>query len=280
MKTSIALIFALASHAHGQPAVVPPQLGFVQDSARSLRPVYGVAGNFILGPSVILGKSVVGHVISEAFSGSVGLLKTDSSLYAFDSEGRLLASVAVSSGPALFAFSPAASTALAYIASNNSLVEWRGEGFASISLNDDIATEAVLAIAFPNASQVSLLLQRNDTVWQVNLALGTLGSVSETALLGIHAPLLALPSGDLFYRDTGGMVIRRPDGSEVHVPATLPVSLSLQQMSREWVQLTDLNSNARFAIRTTQGREGFYQLPEITPTSPRAGLLKPRLLKQ
>jgi hypothetical protein len=263
MKASVALIFALASHAHGQPAIVPPQLGFVQDSARSLRPVYGVAGNFILGPSV------AGHVISEAFSGSVGLLKTDSSLSAFNSQGRLLASVDVSSGPALFAFSPGASTALAYIASNNTLFAWRGDGFASTSLNDNIAAENVLAIASPTASQVSLLLQRNDTVWQLNL-----GSVSEAALPGVHAPLLALPSGDLFFRDTGGIVIRRPDGSEVHVPATLPVNLSLQQMSREWVQLTDLNSNARFAVRTTQGREGFYQLPEITPTSPRAGLIK------
>ena len=169
---------------------------------------------------------------------------------------------------------------MAYIPSNNSLFEWRGDGFASISLNDDIATETVLAIAFPIASQVSLLLQRNDTIWRLNLALGAPGSVSQTALLGIHAPLLALPSGDLFYRDTGGIVIRKPDGAEIHVPATLPANLSLQQMSREWVQLTDLNSKAQFAIRTTQGREGFYQLPEITPLSPRAGLLKPGLLKQ
>ncbi len=242
---------------------MPPQLGFVEDSARSLRPVYGVAGNFILGPSV------AGQVISEAFSGSLGLLKTGSSLYAFDPEGRLLASLEVASGPAFFAFSPGASTGLAYIASNNSLLEWRGDGFTSISLNDDIATQTVLAIAFPTSSQVSLLVQRNDTVWQLNV-----GSISETALPGVHAPLLALPSGDLFFRDTGGIVIRRPDGSEVHVPATLPVNLSLQQMSREWVQLTDLNSAARFAVRTTPGREGFYQLPEITPASPRSGLLK------
>ena len=261
MKTSIVLIFALASHCHGQTAMVPPQLGFVQDSERSLRPVYGVAGNFVLGPCV------AGNVISEAFSGSVGLLKTESSLYAFDSEGRLLASLDVASGPALFAFSPGAGTALAYIASNNSLLEWRGDGFASISLDGDIATDTVLAIASPNASQVSLLLQRNDTVWQLNL-----GSVSEAALPGVHAPLLVLPSGDLLYRDTGGIVVRKPDGSELQIPATLPANLSLQQMSGEWVQLTDLDSNARFAIRTTQGREGFYQLPEITPSSPRSGL--------
>ena len=35
MKIAIVLIFALASHCHGQPAIVPPQLGFVQDSTHS-----------------------------------------------------------------------------------------------------------------------------------------------------------------------------------------------------------------------------------------------------
>ena len=46
------------------------------------------------------------------------------------------------------------------------------------------------------------------------------------------------------------------------LPHRLPASFSLQQMNQDWVQLTDLNSSARFAIRTTPGREGFYQLPE------------------
>jgi len=76
------------------------------------------------------------------------------------------------------------------------------------------------------------------------------------------APLLALPSGDLIYPGASGIVVRRTDASEVHIAASLPASFSLQQMNQDWVQLTDLNSNVRFAIRTTPGREGFYQLPE------------------
>jgi hypothetical protein len=236
-----------------QSAIAPPQLGFVQDSTHTLRPAYGVAGNFILGPAVVK------NILSEAFSGSFGLLKTDSSLAAFDSQGKLLASVDAAPGAALFAFSPGGATALAYIASSNALVEWSGSAFVPVPLH---ILDTVVSIAFPAPLTASLLIQRGDTIWRLNFPLGTSGASSQNALIGLHPPVLALPSGDLVYRDTGGIVIRKTDATEVRVAASLPASFSLQQMNRDWVQLSDLNSSRRFAIRATAGREGFYQLPE------------------
>jgi hypothetical protein len=243
--------------AWAQPAIAPPQLGFVEDSASLLRPAYGLAGNFVLGPSV------AGKIVSEAFSGSVGLLKTDSSLAAFDSQGKLVASMGAALGPALFAFSPTGTMALAYIKSSNALIEWRGSAFAPLSLNGkEVATEAVLAIAFPAPFEASLIVQRKDTIWELNFPLGTIGTVSQKALIGVHAPVLALPTGDLVYSDARGVVVRRTDASEVHIPAMLPASFSLQQMNQDWIQLTDLNGSKRFAIHATPAREAFYELPE------------------
>jgi hypothetical protein len=86
--------------------------------------------------------------------------------------------------------------------------------------------------------------------------------VSQKALIGVHAPVLALPTGDLIYSDARGLVVRRTDASEVHIPAMLPASFSLQQMNQDWVQLTDLNGSKRFAIHATPAREAFYELPE------------------
>jgi hypothetical protein len=254
------LVMAVCSILPGlwaQPAIAPPKLGFVEDSARLLRPAYGIAGNFILGPAVS------GKIITEAFSGSFGLLKTDSSLAAFDPQGKLLAAMDVAPGPALFAFSPGGTTALAYIASSNALIEWRGSAFAPVSLQyADATAEAVLALRFPTPFEASLIVQRKNTIWELKFPLGKVGAVSQNALIGIQAPLLVLPSGDVVYHDTGGVVIRRTDASEIHIAASLPTSFSLQQMNQDWVQLSDLNSSARFAIRATPGREGFYRLPE------------------
>ncbi len=255
----IAAILLMLPSAWAQQAIAPPLLGFVEDSASALRPAYGVSGNFILGPSVAR------KITSVAFSGSIGLIKTDSSLAAFDSQGKFLASVDVASGPALFAFSPAGTTALALIASTNELLEWRGSAFAPLEFHDpEVAASALLAIAFPTPFEASLIVQRKDIVWELNVPLGAVGIGSQKALIGVRAPVLALPSGELVYRDAGGIVVRSPDGSDVHIAASLPRSFSLQQMNQDWVQLTDLNSSAHFAIHTAAGREGFYQLPEST----------------
>jgi hypothetical protein len=235
--------------AWAQPAMAPPQVGFVEDGARSLRPAYGLAGNFILGPAV------AGSIVSEAFGGSFGLLKTDSSLSTFDSRGKLIASIDTAPGPALFAFSADGVTALAYIVAAKALVEWNGSSFVPVSIDNDAIEDIVLAIALPATEEAALVVQRKDVVWKLSRS-------SQTTLLGVHAPLLVLPSGDIVYVCANGIIVRRTDASEVHIAASLPVRFSLQQMNRDWVQLTDLQGSARFAIRTTPGRESFYRLPE------------------
>jgi hypothetical protein len=169
----------------------------------------------------------------------------------------------VAAGPALFAFSPGGTTALAYIASSTTLVEWRGNAFAPVPLNYlQAIAYPVLAIAFPTPLEASLIVQRRETVWQMDLPVDAGGTVSQNALAGVNAPLIVLPSAGLVYRDAGGIVVRKTDGSEVHIAASLPAIISMQQMNQDWVQLTGLSSSARFAIRTTPGREGFYRLPE------------------
>ncbi len=222
-----------------------------------LRPAYGVAGNFILGPAI------AGKVITQGFSGSIGLLKTESSLAAFDSNGKTLASISAVPGLALFAFSPSGGTALAYLAANDALIEWSGSEFVPVFLAyEKEKFDNVLGIAFPSPAEATLIVQREETIRQLNVSLGGAGSISQKTLPGVHAPLLFLPSGDIVYREDGGIVIRRTDSSEVHIGASLPASFSLQQMNQEWVQLTDFDSSARFAIRTTPGREAFFRLPE------------------
>ncbi len=236
-----------------QTSIHPPQLGFAAISGGTLRPVYGIAGNFILGPSV------AGSLISQAFSGSLGLLKTASTLAAFDAQGHMLASTDAPPGPALFAFSPDGATALAYLASTNTLIEWAGNKFEILPYRPE--PHIVLAIALPNAFEATLIVQRSDGIWQVQFPFTRSRADSQRALPGVTAPVLALASGDLIYADAQGIVIRKPDSSELQIPGQLPAAFSLTQMDNDWLQLSDLASPRRYAIRLTSGREGFYQLP-------------------
>ena len=246
-----------------QPALAPPSLGFIQDAAHGLRPVYGVAGNFILG------TPVVENAVNAAFGGSFGLRKTASSLEAFGADGQLLASFDTAPGPALFAFSADGTQALAYISAAHSLVEFDGKTFQLVTLGRQVS--GVLALAFPTANQAALFVREADartfadgsaTLLQMTLPLDGDGTASQCVLMGVRAPLLALPSGDLVYRGDAGIAIRRKDGSEVHLAASLPPRFALQQMNKDWVQLLDPASNTHFAIRTTAGSESLYRLPE------------------
>ena len=238
-------------------SIHPPRVGFAATAGGALRPVDGVAGNFLLGPPV------ASQVISQAFSGSFGLLKTDSALTAFDHQGNILATTDAPPGPAMFAFLPNGVTALAYIPSTGTLIEWRGTVFATLPFRPaNSAAEPVLAIALPNVHEASFLIQRSDGIWQVNLPLTRARGMSQKALPGVMAPILALPSGDLVYTAAQGIVLRHPDASEVLIPGQVPSKSSLDQMSSDWVLLSDSDSGRHYAIRLTPGREGFYQLPE------------------
>ena len=256
MRAAAVSLLLLAPCLWAQSGIAPPQLGFVEDSALALRPAYGVTGNFILGPAM------AANIESAAFSGSLGLLKSASSLAAFSAQGKLLASTDVAGGPALFAFSPTAGAALAYIPSNDSLIAWRGGAFVALA-SPRLSGDSVLAIGFPSASEATLIVQsRADELREVHLPLGAVGSASENALVGVRAPLIMLPAGDLVFADAQGIVLRRAGASDVHIPAALPARFSLQQMNQDWVELSDLAGPARFAIHTTAGRAGFYRLPE------------------
>jgi hypothetical protein len=248
----------IAQRMEAQAAIQPPQMGFAGAADGTLRPVYGVAGNFILGPPV------AGPVVSQAFSGSLGLLKTDATLSAFNGQGKVLATTAASAGPALFAFSSDGATALAYVASSDTLVEWAGGSFSTEPFRpENSATDAVVAIALPNAFEACLIVQRSDGIWEVQLPFTRSRAASQKALVGVTAPVLALASGQLVFSDANGIVLRNPDGTEVHIAGQLPAKFSLQQMDSEWVQLSDLATARRFAIRVLSGHEGYYQLPGV-----------------
>ena len=118
----------------------------------------------------------------------------------------------------------------------------------------------MLAIAVSNSLEASLIVQREDGIWELQ-------SASQIALPGVTAPVLALASGGLVFSDTNGFVLRNPNGAEVHIAAPVPAKFSLQQMAGNWLQVNDLDTGRRFAIRVAPGREGFYRLPQ--PEAPK-----------
>ena len=245
MKALLTLLSISAAWA--QTSLAPPQVGFTLDSGNAFRPVYGIAGNFVMGSTAATG------VVSAAFSGSFGWMKTDSALLVTDRQGQVLASMDAPDGPALFAFTQGGAPSLAFLASTNALIQWNAGTFQQVARFD---ASGVVSIAAPDAGHAALIVQRDDGLWDVRLLLATGEIASQTALPGLRAPVLMLATGDLIFTDADTLVIRRSNGAVAQ--AFVPVCcVALQQMGDGWIQL------GKFALRITEGREQLYTLPEV-----------------
>jgi hypothetical protein len=257
-KFSAFLAFlSMAAAAWAQTALAPPQVGFIQDGHGQIHPVNGVAGNFLLG-----GPAAT-KVLSAAFSGSFGLLKSSSALLVTDSRGHAIAGVDAPPGLALFAFSADGSPALAYFPQTASFRVWDGHTFQASGDSSSLAKQAVLSIAALNSAAATIIVQRPDGLFQLGVQLSTGAVVSQMSLPGVSAPALLVANGALVYRDAQGVVVRRPNGAENHIAAHLPASVAFSQMGQAWLQVTDLGTGRLYAVSIQPGSEHYYTLPEV-----------------
>ena len=257
MKVFLAFLL-LAASLWAQNALAPPQVGFIQDGRGRVLPVHGVAGNFLLG------RATSSKVVSAAFSGAFGILKTDSALLVTDSQGRAIAGVNAPEGPALFAFAPDGSPALAYFQSTHAFRVWDGHTFQSAGADPaSLAVQTVLSIYSLNSALAEVLVQREDGLWELGVQLETGVVVSQMSLPGVSAPALLVAGGGLVYRDAQGFIVRREDGSEKLIPAHLTAKIAFGQMGDGWVEVTDSGAGRLFAVNVQPGSERCFLLPEV-----------------
>ncbi len=259
MKAFLTII-VMTSAVCGQSSLTPPEIGFVQDCRGALRPVRGLAGNFLVD------RAGSPRVVSAAFSGSFGLVKSDSALAVIDKQGREITRVDAPRGPALLAFSADGRPALAYFEQSVSLVRWDGREFQSVHLDAAaLKGESVVAIAASIPYVARFVVKREGELWELDVRTDTGALVSQMALPGIAAPVLLLPSGDLVHANSRGFVIRDRDGSEKQVVARLPQKFTLHQMGLAWVAVNDEVTGRLFALSLRPGRERCYELPGARP---------------
>lgn len=247
--TATLALFQLSS----QPAIAPPQLGWVRDSNSGLRPVTGLAANFILGDSAADG------VVSSAFSGSFGIVKTGTSLSVLDRDGQTVFRADAEAGAALFAFADDGTPAWVYLTQSQTLLKWTAGRLEPAVFNLDLLGGVVQAIASPARDVATVVVKREDGLWRVDLDTGT-----QTLLPGIDSPVLLRNNGALLYAGSQGLVLRQANGSDQPIEGSVAVE-SFELMGKDWVHVTERDSSRHFAIRLEPGREQLYQLPEAQP---------------
>ncbi|MFN3322280.1 MAG: hypothetical protein ACK5AZ_02190 [Bryobacteraceae bacterium] len=238
MRTSALLLWALVLQA-GSPLDLP-RLGFVADSEGALRPIWGIAGNFVVGLPHLTG------VRSAAASDLAVVVKLDDALLVLDREGNELHRWHAPQGSVFVAFAPDGHPGVVHYPETGEL--WRIE---AEPVRFETAIEGrVAAICQPDHDFALLAVRRDVETWLVRIDLAT----------GRIASELRLDDSD---RDP---LLLRPGGSIVWTVSDLPGKLQAAPVNGRWYVLAERETGRVWIADVASDPERVYRLP-----APRVG---------
>ena len=245
--TTIICVCALSAAAQ----VTAPRIGMATDSAGRLRPIAGIAGNFIPGDPIASG------VISAAASDVAALAKTRSEIIVLE-QGAAVRDRALE-GPALFAFAANGAPAFAWLPAGRELLKWTGNNFARVPLETAAIAGEIVGIGVSDRAHVNLAVSQDDAlqILRVGLSDGLIDVVTSLPH-GAHAPLL-MPDGSILYALPDALVLRDSAGHERQIPFSGAVS-AIALMSSRWA-LVSAGNGRRYAVRLADGAA--FQIPGV-----------------
>jgi len=221
-----------AAGAWAQSGIEVPSIGAIVDPAGALRPVQGVAGNFLLGPAA------ASEALSVACSERRCLAKTDSEI--ISTTGRTDAPA----GPAIFGVN--GDDAIVFFPDSRTFARWHDDILESLDWKVDGYVVSV------RANEIAV--RRQGSVWIVRPDGALVDWIAET-----DGPVLLLPAGVIFA--TKDEIVLRRGNSEARF--ALADAESITAMGPHYSAIRA--GGVTYALRTEPGRESLFLLPGTAP---------------
>ena len=254
----IALLLWCAASATAESNFAPPVVGVVRDTHRQLRPVYGVAGNFVLR------GAIPKEAVNWAFAGAGGLMKADAELLTLDSGGRVTSRHPAPQGDAVL------SAGAAFFPATSELWLLGAHPDRKIRLEPDALGGHVVALGVLNGRSLPLAVCRGSRVWLVTVNVTSSAVTRETLAPGVIgdqgcAGALLWLDGDFLLAAAGELTIQTAAGDERHLPLAGGVhgaSPELHRSGERWVQV-EAAGTSPLLLLVTGADEQLYQLPAV-----------------
>ncbi len=228
-----AFTFLLLGAVAAAQSIEPPLAGLIRDARNEVRPVHGIAANFVLSAAPL------GQARKVAFSGRFALLKTDDAVVVLDWRGAVERSLPAPGGDALFAFDLKGAPAWVWFPETRELRDLAGE-------TSRVLDEALISLRTPE----DYLVLRDR-----KLVRG--GAPVSSDEFSEAPPALLMADGTVLFVAGSELVVIPTGGEERRITLDARVT-ALEQMSDEWVFL-------RGAGRVLRLRDcAVYRLPEVT----------------
>jgi hypothetical protein len=221
-----------AVHTWAQSGIEVPAIGMIVDSSGDLRPVQGVAGSFLLGPTSMSG------VLSAACSDQLCLIKTDSKIVSATGETD------APTGPAIFGLS--GDEAIVFFPEVHTFARWHNDSLETLdwAVEGDVLSIRPKEIAVRRHDGISIVRPDNSAIEFIPDASG---------------PVLLLAKGVVFA--TKDQIVLRQDGGEVRFASA--GTQSITAMGAHYVAIRA--RGVIYALRIDPGRESLFLLPGNAP---------------
>lgn len=262
MKRSAALLLWVlllwcAASATAESNLDAPVVGVARDTRGQLRPVYGVAGNFVLR------DAIPGEALNWAFTGAGGgLIKTDAELLMLDSGGKVTRRRAAPRGDAVL------SSGAAFFPGASELWLTGAHPDRKIRIEPEALGGDVVALGNLNARSALLAVCRGSRVWLLTVDVTSSAVTRETVApgaigdQGCHGALLWF-DGNFLLATARELMIQTAAGDERRLPITggaHGAQPKLHRAGEHWVQVEAAGSTPLLLL-VTSGGEKRYRLP-------------------
>lgn len=247
-----ALLMMAAAWGAAQSRLEAPWLGLLDDSAGALRPLYGVAGNFVPGEALVQGA------ISVACTERWALVKLERQVILMEAGGSVRARWEAPPGEALFAFTAEGDPALVYFSQTGELNGIGPEAPAPLALKDP-----PVAVGSLDQERAVLIVRREQGLMWQTLRLAS-GQVEQESLLAPEGGPAVLLPGPLVVYAQGAELRVQAGGGERRLRLPWPAE-RLRQLSDRWVEIVPSGAAGRMALRVDEESLTLYRLPEVKP---------------
>jgi hypothetical protein len=234
-----------------------PRVGVVRYPDGGVYLLYGLPGNYVLGPRVLDGADAA------SFSERGGLVARKGSLSLLDPDLSLIGTFETGEGMPLVDINGDPATAIAWLPAAQKLVHWNGQAFVSVSVPGLSQEGEVSFVSKRNPQTASLLLHSpSGSVSEASVSLQTGQILSVTTIVGAQGPSFRYRSFIIFSGDRDLLIATPSDGNTRRFPLGT-ADLKIERAASDCLHISSPTAQRNWLLHFRNNDMDLAELPSL-----------------
>ncbi|MGH9696172.1 MAG: hypothetical protein ACRD5Z_18630, partial [Bryobacteraceae bacterium] len=143
-----------------------PRIGAVREPDGSVRPLFGLLSNFVLGEPLPVGPALLA-----AFSDQAGLVLIKGRIELISPDGSVIGSYATGETNAILDIADGPDTALAWLPLAGRFVRWNGRAFIDYAFDASRISGSIRAVRLLDSAHAEVLVANGDTLECISISI-------------------------------------------------------------------------------------------------------------